>query len=117
MKGGCHCGAIRFEVKGKPSWVGACHCVDCRKIRGSPFLVFAEYNLKNFKLLKGKPKIYHSSRNVKRSFCSKCSSPISYICSKDKGKIFIAIGIFDNPKKFKIKEHIWKSQKLPWVKI
>ena len=116
MKGGCHCGAIRFETKGKPMWVGACHCVDCKKISGSAYMAFVGHKIKDFKIPKGKPKVYKSSKNVQRSFCEKCGSPISYISSHDKGMIFIPIGVFDNPKKFKIREHIWKSQKLPWVK-
>ncbi|MEK6898147.1 MAG: GFA family protein [Nanoarchaeota archaeon] len=119
MGGGYHCGDVRFKVTGKPYWVGACYCVDCRKISGSPFTIFAGFNKKNFKILKGIPKIYSSSKNVRRSFCENCSSPITYtyVNSPDNDKVFIPIGVFDNPSNFKLEEHIWTSQKLPWIKI
>ena len=120
MKGGCHCGNIRFEVKGKPLWTGFCHCSDCKKISGSVGMGFVEYNLKNFNILKGKPTEYKSSKKVKRSFCDRCGSPITYsyiFMKKYKDKIYIPLGIFDNSKNFGIKEHIFVSQKLPWIHI
>ena len=43
--GGCLCGEVRFEVEGKPSFVGVCHCKDCQLRTGSLFGVgvfFAE---------------------------------------------------------------------------
>ena len=42
-KGGCLCGAVRFEAAGKPYRVGICHCLDCRKHHGAVFLTFAIY--------------------------------------------------------------------------
>lgn len=29
--GGCHCGAVRFELPAAPEWVGECNCSFCRK--------------------------------------------------------------------------------------
>jgi hypothetical protein len=116
-EGGCHCGAIRFQISQPPLWVGACYCVDCRKISGAPYLVFAQYDSTDVHILQGTPKQYSSSKNVFRSFCENCGSPISYVYKNKADKIFIPIGVFDNPTDFVLQEHIWTLQKLPWITI
>lgn len=119
MEGGCHCGAIRFQVTEKPFWIGACYCIDCRKISGSPYTVFAGYNKKSVELLQGTPKEYASSEHVRRSFCEVCGSPFSYVYigTDENNSVFIPVGIFDDPNDLKTQEHIWVSQKLPWISI
>lgn len=116
MEGGCHCGAIRFRVTKDPTWVGACYCIDCRKISGTPYTVFAGYPIEAVEITKGIPKEYASSAKVIRSFCEKCSSPIAWV-HKEIPKTFISVGVFDDPSGFKMQSHIWVSQKLPWVAI
>ena len=38
--GGCHCGAVRFEVKSKaPKLSVWCHCRNCQRISGGPVMV------------------------------------------------------------------------------
>jgi len=115
--GGCHCGAIRFKATQEPEWVGACYCVDCRKISGSPYVVFAGYGAGGIEILQGSPKSYASSKKVIRSFCEICSSPFAYVYNNAPDKLFIPIGVFDEPEEFKLQEHIWTSQKLPWIII
>jgi len=38
-KGGCACGAIRYELTADPMIVHACHCRDCQRITGGAFVV------------------------------------------------------------------------------
>jgi hypothetical protein len=38
--GGCLCGALRYEAKGEPKFMGHCYCGDCRKASGSGFVPF-----------------------------------------------------------------------------
>ncbi len=116
MKGGCHCGAIKFKTAGDPFWVGACYCIDCRKISGSPYTVFVGYDKKDVDI-SGTPKEYSSSEKVTRSFCEICSSPLAYVYKTSPDRIFIPAGVFDDPSSFKIEKHILVSQKLPWVFI
>ena len=37
LKGGCYCGAIKYEIHGKLLMFVNCHCPDCRKFSGSAF--------------------------------------------------------------------------------
>jgi len=117
MEGGCHCGAVRFKAKGEPYWIGACYCVDCRKISGSPYTVFAGFEDGEVEILKGTPKDYSSSEKVTRSFCENCGSPFSYRYKESSNKHFIPVGVFDDASSFAPKHHIWVSQKLPWIAI
>jgi len=70
-------------------------------------------------MLQGTPKEYASSEHVRRSFCELCSSPFAYgyVDSPESNKIFIPVGVFDDPSELKPQKHIWVSQKLPWVHI
>jgi len=35
--GGCHCGAIRYEITEEPQSVYTCHCTDCQRLTSSAF--------------------------------------------------------------------------------
>lgn len=34
LKGGCLCGAVRYEASAEPVFSGHCYCVDCQKETG-----------------------------------------------------------------------------------
>ena len=36
LRGGCHCGALRYRVSARPSDSGYCHCGICRLTTGAP---------------------------------------------------------------------------------
>jgi hypothetical protein len=37
LKGGCACGAIRYQIRAMPLFLYACHCTDCQRHSGSAF--------------------------------------------------------------------------------
>lgn len=39
-RGGCLCGALRYEAHAAPLYAGHCYCADCRKASGSGFIPF-----------------------------------------------------------------------------
>jgi hypothetical protein len=67
-QGGCHCGAVRYEVSGEPQHVALCHCSDCRKSSGAPMVAWAAFAEDQFKLLGSAPVTFNSSGSAMRSF-------------------------------------------------
>ena len=47
-KGSCFCGNIQFEIKDTGGTVAACHCLDCRKASGAPFMIFIVVEKDNY---------------------------------------------------------------------
>lgn len=115
MKGSCHCGAIEFKVYGEPSWLGACYCIDCRKVSGAPCLAFAEFN--NVEYTSGTPKEYSSSKKVVRTFCENCGASVSFVYREHPEKLFMCIGLFDDISELAPQKHIFTSQKVPWIHL
>jgi hypothetical protein len=77
--GGCHCGAVRFEVLA-PDEVEAkeCNCTICRKAGYLHVIVEKEY----FRLVEGADKITTYSFNTgtaKHHFCSVCGVKSFYV--------------------------------------
>lgn len=77
-EGGCHCGAIRYRLSGKPLHVALCHCRDCRKSAGAPMVAWAMFEEKALTLLQGEPRTHNSSGSAMRSFCPTCGSGLFY---------------------------------------
>ncbi|KAJ5770571.1 uncharacterized protein N7511_002622 [Penicillium nucicola] len=77
--GGCSCGQIRIEYSGQPIATGLCHCLDCRKITGSPYsysLIIKTNELKVSGNPKELPKKSDSGNNIKNYFCPDCGTPL-----------------------------------------
>lgn len=113
MKGSCHCGSIQFKALGEPSWLGACYCVDCRKVSGAPYLAFAEFH--NVEFTKGIPKEYSSSEKVMRTFCENCGASVSFAYKEYPEKLFMCVGLFDDVVALAPQKHIFTAEKVPWI--
>jgi hypothetical protein len=72
-RGGCSCGAVRFELRGEPPKVGLCHCTKCRKATGSAFLAYADWPPLAFSFA-GEVRHYR-----RRSFCPVCGSRLFHL--------------------------------------
>ena len=116
MRGGCRCGAVRFEANGEPQEVIYCHCRDCRRSNGAPISLFCGYRREQL-TWRGDPKTHESSPGVYRSFCGVCGSPISYEDERIPDMVYLHAGVFDEPERLEPREHNWISQRLPWFDI
>jgi hypothetical protein len=72
-RGGCSCGAVRFEVRGEPFKVGLCHCIECRKATGAAYLAYADWPLSAF-TSSGETREFRG-----RSFCPICGSRLFHL--------------------------------------
>ena len=115
-RGGCHCGAVQFEVRGPLRDVLICHCEDCRKHNGhasahtrcaSAHLVF---------LSDGTLKWYDSSPGASRGFCSGCGSILFF---QRKGVAFTAIsaGVLEPPTGMRTAAHLYAPSKSDYYEI
>ena len=62
--GGCACGSIRYESKGAAQYMGNCHCEDCKKATGGPYLPAVLVLKDDFTLSKGEPRIFESASDA-----------------------------------------------------
>ncbi len=74
LSGGCHCGAVRFELLGPPLSIQHCHCENCRKISGEftstgAIIRRSDIRISGAENLKG----YRTSPSFERQFCQTCS--------------------------------------------
>ena len=113
--GGCQCGAVRFETAGDPQFVAHCHCAACRKATGAAFSTWVGYLDAQIDW-DGDRSIYASSEGVKRGYCAKCGTPLSYAGAKWPGETHILIGVFDDPATFTPKGAVFTDEALPWAK-
>lgn len=55
LRGGCLCGAIRYEVRTRPFMVYMCHCTDCQRRSGAAFCMGMPMARDGFALIAGEP--------------------------------------------------------------
>lgn len=119
--GGCLCGAIRYEVREDPIYIGHCHCNRCRRSSGAAFLTAALFPEGSIEWTTQTPKLYSSSAHVDRGFCPKCGSSLTF---QSPGRLLLLIGSLDRPEDIDMSEprrfeanHVFFSEKLPWIHI
>lgn len=115
-RGGCLCGAVRFEVSGDLPDPDACHCTRCRKSSGH-FFVSTDLP-KDRVTIAGEANIswFATSAKVRRGFCSTCGSQLFWD-PVEHDWIGIAMGAFETPTQARIGVHVHVASKGDYYEI
>src|SRR5207244_4635365 len=122
LEGGCACRNIRYALSNSPLIVHACHCRDCQRLTGGPFVIniwieaqFVEPSPvlpKSFRLTAGTGKPHDVY------FCESCGTTLwsrYHIVPGD--CLFVRAGTLDTPEAVKPDGHIYTRSKLPWLRF
>ena len=115
FEGGCHCGAARYSVSGVPQHVSVCHCSDCRKSAGAPFVSWAAFQQTEF-MISGAISAYNSSGSAIRYFCAKCGTGLYYV-NQDvlPGLVDIQTCTLDDPELLPPQLHVQHAEHVHWT--
>jgi hypothetical protein len=116
--GGCVCGEVRYECGAEPLMMLNCHCRDCQRVTGGPYVPVVVVPLKSFKVTKGALQHYAttslSGHHNLRGFCAKCGSRLTG--AEDPARDFIGVtaSSLDDPSWFKPTMDIFVCDAQPW---
>jgi len=114
--GGCVCGGNQYVLKSRPVALIDCHCIDCRRSTGGPYITWGSVPREDLVITKGAPpKIVYANRI--RSFAACCGTHLFLEDTKDSEMIDVTIASLDDPTPFAPQKVIFLEDKLPWVVI
>ena len=116
ISGGCLCGALRYEASGEPFNVTHCHCVDCRRGSGAPFVTWASFRRAEFQFTTGEPATLDWSGR-RRLFCAHCGTPLAFAAGPETDEVDVTVCSFDHPEIHQPADHTWAEDQLPWVQL
>ncbi len=123
LPGGCQCGEVRYEVRGKPLRTYACHCSICQKQSGSAFGLSAQFPGGSLDVTRGRLEHFvreGNGRGFRCYFCPICGTRIYHQMFTEKGdlpRINLKSGTLDDRSWYKPGCHVWAENAQPWVKF
>ncbi|GAB6845616.1 hypothetical protein HNR00_001361 [Methylorubrum rhodinum] len=113
--GRCHCGAIRYTMRGEPVHNALCHCSDCRRHAGAPMVGWAMVPADQV-TIEGEPTVYRSSEHGRRHFCGRCGTGLFYVNERMlPGMIDVQTGTLDDPASLPPQAHIQVAERIAWM--
>ena len=98
IKGGCYCGALRYEAEAEITVKVACCCRDCQYITGGGPNYVAGIAEDSVRYVEGEPKtIVGKDGDPCREFCGNCGTHIISRPEKLQGMVMLKVGTLDNP--------------------
>ncbi|MEX0346444.1 MAG: GFA family protein [Rhizobiaceae bacterium] len=113
FSGGCQCGAVRYRIDGALAWAHICHCRMCQKAAGNYFMPLANAQTNEFAITRGALTHYQSSDPVRRGFCNKCGTPLTFE-TIGAAHLNIVLGSLDDPASVPPKIQVGIESKMPW---
>ncbi len=113
-EGGCLCGAVRYALHGAPTYSAHCHCRSCQRAVGAGFATWSGAKPENFEVTEGQITIYESSSGVRRGFCQKCGTSLTY-AGDDWTDVAVLSATLDDPGVAKPTTNVYLEHQLSWV--
>ncbi len=119
-RGGCACGAIRYETDAQPIVQNHCQCLDCQKRSGTGHGSYLAFGVRPSVTITGEAKTWHvagNSGNDKiHAFCPTCGTPVYLTFAAMPDVIAIHAASLDEPGQFEpqvvtyaIRGHAWDT--------
>jgi hypothetical protein len=78
-------------------------------------MIWVGYRPGQFHLLRGQLSSFSKTRGVRRGFCAKCGTSISYQDDGCEDELYLSIGFFDHPERHSPQAHAYWCMRLPFV--
>ena len=118
LTGGCMCGAIRYQVDGRPDRVLHCHCQSCRQHTGAAAATLAVFAPEQVRFSGSARKLFNSAPGVGRAFCPDCGSSLSWETTLgEEGICALHISTFDDPEQLPANGHSFYMERISWFDI
>lgn len=117
LKGGCLCGALRYEVRGRPFMLTACHCLDCQKRTDSAYSMNLQTPTQHFVVMAGEPIEAEmptpSGSTTTHLYCAACYCRIASKPNAQPGVIAVRPGTLDDTRWVAPVVHLFARSALP----
>jgi hypothetical protein len=117
LTGGCHCGAVRYELTAAPYLAYVCHCTDCQRQTGSAYGMSMPAPRAAFRVTKGDPASYRrttpSGRIGVGRFCGACGTRVFSESTPE--IITLRPGTLDDASWVVPAAQIWTRSAHPWA--
>jgi hypothetical protein len=114
--GGCLCGKVRYVLKSEPGSLLDCHCIDCRRSSGAPYITWGTVATQDFQLTQGALKEIHFADRL-RKFAPCCGTQIIFQDSETAETVDVTLASLDEPTAFQPAKALWCEDRLPWVQL
>ncbi len=118
IDGACLCGAITVVLEAIAGPLMFCHCRECRKSAGAPFIAVLPVPTSAFQLhdLRQRLAAYRVTPNKARYFCSACGSPV-YSQRDGADTVRVRAGLLNLPADVPLGGHIYCADAAAWYEI
>jgi len=119
VRGGCFCGAVRFEVELPSLFCGHCHCSMCRRAHGAGYVTWFAVPHERCKFLGGQQRLvrFRSSDHGTRSFCGTCGSTLFCESTRHPDVIDIVLANMDGTIDLVPQAHFYFDDRADWVRV
>jgi hypothetical protein len=114
-EGGCLCGAVRYKIDLTDAYISNCHCRECQRQAGAPYLSFAVVPIEQFEWIAEPSGKLNVSDKATRYFCRDCGTYIRWHGKAELESAEINIVTLDSVDNLKIDYEIFTETRLPWV--
>jgi hypothetical protein len=116
IEGGCLCGAVRYRVRSEPGIVLNCHCTDCRKATGAPFMTWAVFPRHAVEWSGPAARRVPWADRLRLS-CPQCGTPLGILPAEQADIVVLATGTMDRPEGMRPACDVWTQDHLAWVPL
>lgn len=115
LSGGCHCGAVRYQMSVEIAHHALCHCTDCRKASGAPAVAWAMVATDGITVT-GETRMYESSDHGRRYFCERCGTGLFYTSEVVfPGMTDVQSATLDDPDALPLQMQIQTAERIGWM--
>ena len=114
--GGCLCGGVRWRAGAAPFRSVHCHCRSCRRATGAALASYAGF-AKAAVTWQGARALRASAPGVTRGGCPDCRTPLSYMCTRWPGELYLHAATLDDPALFTPQAHLHWAERVPWLAL
>ena len=114
--GGCLCGKVRYRLKGDLGNIVDCHCLDCRRSSGAPYVTWATIARSDLDVTQGALQAVAYADRL-RLFAPCCGTQIIFQENAAAEWIDVTIASLDDPGAFRPVKALWLEDHLPWVPL